>query len=237
MLQRYLIALAISSLALPATALAEDAGFFAGLDATGGIAFGSSSTTDGGAPFAGGGIVDNVKFRGTVGLGGVVGYHFASPLSAFLSYRQVQGGIGWDADFPLFGVSSGFDGTAISRAVMGNLAYDFALSDVTTLRAAAGVGLSFNTLSDVVEKDNPTGAFLSNVEDHTRTSPTAQLDLGIQHALTPAAIVGLSASIIYSGGFETGDTRSGNLGVTAINPYAIDDVWRANLGASIRVRF
>ena len=81
MLRRYLIALAISPLTLPATALAEDAGFFAGLDATGGIAFGSSSTTDGGAPFAGGGIVDNVKFRGTVGLGGS---------SATISHRRFR---------------------------------------------------------------------------------------------------------------------------------------------------
>lgn len=30
---------------------------------------------------------------------------------------------------------------------------------------------------------------------------------------------------------------AGNLGITTINPYEIDSVWRANLGASFRYRF
>ena len=41
----------------PATVLADETGFFAGLDVLGGIAGGSSDTTNGGAPFAGGGVV------------------------------------------------------------------------------------------------------------------------------------------------------------------------------------
>ena len=49
--------------------------------------------------------------------------------------------------------------------------------------------------------------------------------------------LGLDASIAYYGGFETGNNRSGNLGITSINPYRIDDVWRANLGGSFRFKF
>ncbi len=45
----------VAVLLVPVSAFAEDTGFFAGLDASGGMAYGSSRTTDGGAPFAGGG--------------------------------------------------------------------------------------------------------------------------------------------------------------------------------------
>jgi hypothetical protein len=49
--------------------------------------------------------------------------------------------------------------------------------------------------------------------------------------------LGLDALLTYTGGFETGDTRSGNLGITDINPYKIKDAWRANLGVSINFEF
>ncbi len=219
------------------TALADDAGFFAGLDGSGGRAWGSSSTTDGGASFAGGGVVDNVEFGRTTGIGGHIGYKFSTPLSASISYQHIQGDVGWDAHFPLFGIASGFSGKTVSHTVMANLAYDFDLSAATAFRAAAGLGLSFNELSGVVETDKGTGLFLADVADRTRMSPAAQIGAGIQHKLTPDVTVGLDTSIAYSGGFETGSTRSGNLGVTSITPYKIDDVWRANIGASIRLRF
>lgn len=143
----------------------------------------------------------------------------------------------WDATFPLLGVASDFKGTAISDVVMGNLAYDLALSEATSIRANAGLGLSFNSLSRVVETDVGTGQFLSDVADHTRISPAAQIGAGIQQKVTSNAVLSLNASVGYTGGFETGDTRSGNLGVTSITPYKIDHVWRTGLGASIRFEF
>jgi hypothetical protein len=222
---------------LPLPAFAQDTGFFAGLDVSGGVASGSSGTTDGGAAFAGGGVVDNVDFGETVGVGGHIGYRFSPSLSASLSYRHIRGSVSWDADFPVVGVASAFEGTAVSNVAMGNLAYDVALSDATTLRATAGLGLSFNALSGVVETDKPSGIFLSDVADHTRISPAAQIGAGIEHKFTPNVALSLNASVDYSGGFGTGDTRSGNLGVTPITPYKIDDVWRASLGASIRMRY
>ena len=237
MASRPWIAATVVAAFIPAPALADDTGFFAGLDLSGGAAFGSSGTTDGGAPWAGGGVVGNVKFHGAVGIGGEIGYRFDPALSAFVSYRHSQGGVNWDVDFPAFGIVSGFEGTAASDAVMANLGYDFALSGDTTLRASAGVGLSFNTLSDVVEKDGASGLFLADIAGHTHVSPAAQLGAGIRHRLAPSAILGLDAALSYNGGFATGTTRSGNLGVTPINPYGIDDVWRANIGASLRFEF
>jgi len=65
----------------------------------------------------------------------------------------------------------------------------------------------------------------------------AQLGAGIGHKVSPNIVLILSVSVGYTGGFETGDTRSGNLGVTSIAPYKIDDVWRANLGISMRFTF
>ncbi|MFC6448145.1 outer membrane beta-barrel protein [Shinella zoogloeoides] len=237
MTYRALVSAAATLLLAPVSAFADEAGFFAGLDAAGGIAFGSSDTTDGGAAFAGGGVVENVKLGKAAGIGGHAGYRFDSPLSAFVSYQYVRGDVSWDARYPLFGIASNFEGTAVSHVLMGNLAYDFALSDATSLRTTAGLGLSFNTLSSVVEADAGTGLFLADLAEKTKVSPAAQVGAGIQHKLTDSITWGLSTSVSYSGSFETGTTRNGNLGVTPINPYKIDDVWRVNLGTSIRFRF
>lgn len=236
MASRQLILALAAAACLPLPAFAQDTGFFAGVDVTGGMASGSSSTTDGGAAIGGGGVVDNVDFGETFGVGGHIGYRFSPALSAFISYQHVRGDVSWDANFAKGGIS-GYEGTAISNAVMGNLAYDLALSDATMLRATAGLGLSFNTLSGVVETDKLSGAFLTDVADHTRISPAAQIGAGIEHKFTPNLALGLNASVGYSGGFETGDTRSGNAGITPITPYKIDDVWRASLGASLRMEF
>jgi hypothetical protein len=232
-----LILAVVVSLSFPVSALAEETGFFAGVDVFGGTASGSSDTRDGGASIAGGGVVNDVKFGKTIGIGGHIGYRFDPAISAFVSYQHINGDIGWDADFPLFGVSSKFDGTAISNAILGNVAYDLPLSDSTTVGATVGVGITFNTLSDVVEKDEATGSFLADVEDHTKVSPIAQAGISVQHRITPHAVLGLNASFAYTGGFETGDTRKGNSGTTDINPYEIDDVWRASLGASAQYEF
>lgn len=140
----------------PATVSAAEHGIIAGLDVSTGIASGSSSTTDGGAPFAGGGAVTHVKLGEVTGIGAHIGYQPDPAVSVFISYQHVRGDIGWEAVFPLIGVASEFEGSAISNAV--------------------------------------------------------------------------------TGGFETGNTRVGNLGGTDINPYRISDVWRTSLVASIEFR-
>jgi hypothetical protein len=234
---KILLIIVATVLLFPVPALAEDSGFFAGLDVSGGLASGSSSTRNGGAAFAGGGVVGNVKFDGTIGVGGHVGYRFDPSVSAFISYQYIRGGVSWDAKFPLIGAASDFDGDAISNVIMGNVAYDWALSDATSIGVSTGIGLSFNSLSDVVETDKATGLFLADVEDHTEISPAAQIGVSLQHRIAPNAVLALNAAVSYVGDFETGDTRSGNLGVTPITPYGIDDVWRANLGASLNFAF
>src|SRR5690606_23175705 len=212
-------------------------GFFVGLDASVGTVSGSSNTTDGGAPFAGGGVVRNVDFGTATGFGGHVGYRFNAAVSAFVSYRRLSSDVRWDADFPLAGVASSFRGKAVAHAVTANIGYDLAISDAVTARAAAGAGLTFNVLSDVVETDQGSGLFLADVARRTRTKPMAQLSLGIEHRISPGVAAGLTASASYGGGFETGDTRVGNLGVTDINPYRIGHIWRTGLAASVRFRF
>jgi hypothetical protein len=227
----------LAAIACPVAASAGEPGFFAGLDVSGGTAFGSSGTTNGGAPIAGGGIVGDVRFGETWGIGGHAGYRFNPAVSAFVSYQHIRGSIGWTAAFPLYGVSSRFDGSAVSNAILGNIAYEFPLSDATTIRTTAGLGVSFNTLSGVVETDVASGQFLSNLADHTNAGAMALVGLGLGHWIAPNAEVGLDGSIAYAGSFETGNTRSGNQGITGINPYGIDDVWRANLSGSIRFEF
>jgi len=218
-------------------ASAAERGFFAGLDVFAGTAEGSSSTVDGGAPFAGGGVVGNVRLGKTAGAGGHVGYRLGTATSAFLSYQHIEGDIDWKVNFPMFGVSSAYEGSATSDAIMGNLAYEFPLSEATSVRASAGLGVTFNALSGVVETDRATGIFLANVASHRKVGPAAQIGAGIRYKVTPSVALGLEALLAYSGKFETGKTRSGNLGITDINPYEIKDVWRANLGASISFEF
>ena len=119
----------------------------------------------------------------------------------------------WDAAFSTYGGSSGFDGDATSDLIMGNIAYTRPLSDKAS------------------------GLFVSNVASHTKTSPTAQIGLGIQHKVTQRATIGLDGTFVYAGGFEAGDTRRGNLGVMSINTYKIDNVWRGSLGAALKIEF
>ena len=227
----------------PLIALADETGFFAGIDVHGGTAHGHSSTKNGGGnpttntPGAGG-IVKSVKFKGTTGIGAHVGYRFNESLSTFISYQHIRGKLGWDASYPIFwGVSSSFDGTATSNILMGNIAYEWPLTELTSVRASAGLGVAYNSLSNITEIDKATGTFVSKVANHREISPAAQIGAGLRHKISSNIVLGLDALVSYTGGFETGATRSGNLGVTRINAYEIDDVWRASLGASMTFNF
>jgi hypothetical protein len=227
----------VFSASVPASGFAGEPGFFTGLDVSAGMTQGSSGTTDGGASFAGGGIVDDVKFEHTAGIGGHVGYRLDPSWSVFLSYQYVRGDVRWHAAFPAIGPASRFAGTALSHTVLANVGYEFPLTSAVTLQATAGLGMAFNTLADVVEKDEATSEFLSDVAKHTRANPAARIGLGLRYAATRHATIGLDAAITYVGGFRTGNTRSGNLGVTPITPYDIDGVWRTSLSASAGMRF
>jgi len=225
---------------LPAAAQAKDQDFFVGVDVLGGVASGGSNTKNGGGVlplFNGDGVVDHVHFGDMIGIGGHMGYRFRPSWSAIISYQHFRGDVSWDATFPTYGGGSSFDGKATSDVIMGNIAYTRHLSDTTSASVKAGLGVAFNRLSNLAETDKATGLFVSDVARHTKASPTAKIGIGIEHKLTPGMSVGLDAALAYAGGFETGNTRSGNLGVTSINPYKIDDVWRGTLGASLKVRF
>lgn len=234
---RQAVVVAMVLTALPMPILAKELGVFTGIEVSGGTAHGSSSTRNGGAALAGGGVVENVRFGTTVGIGGHVGYQINSDWSVFLSYEHIRGDIRWDANFPAFGVESAFSGTATSNAILANVGYDFPLSSATTVQVIAGAGVAFNSLSSVVETDKATSIFLSDVKSHTQTNPIAQIGAGIQHEITPNAILGLNATAAYTGGFQTGSVRTGNLGVTEITPYKINNVWRTSIGASAQIRF
>ena len=227
----------LSTVLFPASALAENPGFFVGLDVSGGKAFGSSSQTDGGASFAGGGVVRNVEFGDTVGLGGHAGYRFNNALSVSLGYQHIWGDVSWDANFPAISAASSFEGTAISDTILAKVTYDVAVSDALSISPNAGMGLLFNSLSGVVETNKPTGQFLSDVDNHTQIAPMAQVGIGVRYEIAPNMSVNIDTSAAYTGGFETGNTRSGNAGITKITPYEIDDVWRINVGASMHFKF
>lgn len=224
----------------PVGAAAGKQNFFAGLDVFAGMAFGSSSTKDGGGlpPFgAADGVVGNVRFGETVGVGGHVGYRFDPAWSASISYHHIFGDIRWDATFPAFGSVSRIAGDATSDVLVANVIHMRHLSDATALSLKAGLGVGFNRLSDLVETRKADGHFISNVAGKTKAAPVAQIGAGVLHSFSPNATIGFDALLSYAGGFETGSTRRGNLGVTGINPYRIENVWRTNLGVSARFEF
>jgi uncharacterized membrane protein len=182
-------------------------------------------------------MVDNVEFGETIGVSGHVGYRITPALSVSLGYQHIWGDVSWDANFPAIDAASGFEGTATSDTILAKVAYDVAVSEAMAIRPNAGLGLTLNTLSDVVETDKPTGLFLSDVDGNTQVSPMAQIGVGIRYKLTSSTLLNIDTSVAYTGGFRTGNTRSGNLGITEIRRYEIEDVWRASLGASIQFEF
>ena len=137
-----ILSLSVAAAALlPLSAIAQEPGFFAGLDASVGTAHGSSGTTNGGG-FGGGGVVQNVKFGTTAGIELHAGYQFDRHISGCLSYQYARGDVDWDANFPRFGITTNFSGTATTNAFLVNVAYDWLPSDTTTIRATAGVGVA-----------------------------------------------------------------------------------------------
>lgn len=231
-LRRLLTAVAVSVLT-PISLCAQETPFFAGIDVSGGFADGSSDTVDGG--YFGNGVVGNVEFGETIGVGGHFGYRFSPALSVSVAYQHIRGDVSWDARFPA--AASRFEGTAISDVLLLRGSYDMPLSQATTVGISAGAGLSFNTLADVAETDIASGTFLADIEETTEISPAFEIAAGLRHEITPRVALSLDAAVAYTGDFQTGDTRRGNAGVTPIGAYAIDDVWRASLGASLRVGF
>jgi len=229
---------ALLSAGLAAPAFARPApGIFAGVDLSRTAARGSSTTRDGGASFAGGGIVGQVRFGAATEIGAHLGYRLDPSWSVFLGYRHARGAVRWNAAFPLFAISSHFAGTASSDMLLASVGYEAPLSGATSFRATAGIGPAFNRLSSVVETDEATALFLAELSDRTRTAMAARLGVGIRHAVAGNVRLGLDAAATYAGGFRTGASRTGNLGVTDITPYAIDRVWRGGVGAVVEVGF
>ena len=230
---------ALAAMLVASPVIADDTGFFVGGSVFAEKTFGSSSSTTGGALWGGGGIVDNVRFGTGAGGGLQAGYRFDDARAVFVSYDYSRSDVRWDAAFPLLGPSviSSFDGTAVSNALMGNFAYDFALSEATHLQASVGAGLSLNTLLKIRETVFNNGGFISNLENHTQISPVAQLGSSLTHHITPGITLSLNASASYARGFETGNSRSDNVVTTDITPYEIENIWRTKVGTALRFAF
>ncbi|MHA3903267.1 hypothetical protein ACTPOE_06780 [Castellaniella sp. WN] len=90
---RMLLPVLVLSACVPVSGLAGEPGFFSGLDTSAGMAQGFSGTRDGGASFAGGGIVDDMKFGNTTGIGGHAGYRLDPSWPLFLSYQYIRGDV------------------------------------------------------------------------------------------------------------------------------------------------
>jgi hypothetical protein len=86
------------------------------------------------------------------------------------------------------------------------------------------VGVGFNTLSGVVETNKPTGEFLADLADHTKTDIIARVGLGLRHRIAQNVVVGLDGSIAYVGGFETGNTPLRDRRCLARKPQRFDQI-------------
>ena len=235
---RDFIKLAVAVLAAATASPARGESLFSGFDVSGGLAWGGSDTTDGGAAVAGGGTVHDVAFGSGIGLGGHLGYRLTSDFAVTLSYHYLQADVFWRADYALAGVGdSNFAGRAASHVLMGSGIFTHALSDATALELRGGLGVALNSLSNVEEIHAPDGQFLAVISEERQVSPAAEIAVGLSHAISPTMFLALETSATYVGDFSTGDTRTGNLGVTDIGRYSINDVWHGKVGAALRVDF
>lgn len=221
---------------LPCAALAETTGFFAGAEAIGGLAHGSMRTTDGGAPGFDG-VARDLRLGNVYGAGGEIGYRFDNQFGLAIAYMHTRGSVSWEAAFQLAPITSGYRGTASSDAVMARAYLDVPIDGRTSVGLKGGLGLALNTLSSVVETNVPGGEFLAVLGDRTVVGPAAEVGLSMSHALARNGMLSLGGTFAYVGGYATGETRQGNLGTTAINPYTIDSVWHARINAKLAMRF
>lgn len=234
MRRNWISGLVVLLVTTPATA--GETGFFAGLN--GGAAFrsGSSGTTDGGAPWAGGGTVSDVRFQTAFLVGAHAGYRFSPNLSAFVSYENISGGVAWQARFPTTTIVSRFNALATSQVVLANATFSHGLSDATKIDLTGGLGLATNNLTSIRETAPGFEAF---VEEGNQTSLAARAGIGLEHRIGRSVTFGANAALTYQGGFTTGGTRSAPaFNVTeAIRPYRLDDTWGVTVGAFTRVSF
>lgn len=91
-----------------------------------------------------------------------------------------DGGVSWDAEFAMIAVTSHFEGRAISDVIMANIAFDRHLTEASSVALHAGLGLSVNRLSAIVETDVGTGIFLSDVAEYALVRPAARISIDIE---------------------------------------------------------
>ena len=220
-----------------ATAHAEETKWFAG--AQGGVVWlqASSDTTNGGAAPGGGGTVVNEDFDTGSSVGVFIGHPYNDHWSVALSYDHISADVGFDATFPL-SATTRFAGTANSDLVLLNGIYTTPWGDAGTrwgFTASAGLGVAFNSLSDVTEDFPPFNGVPDRfLADGDETQFAARGTLGATYALDECWSLHAEGSVFTLGSFSTGSSR--NAPVQAITPYEID-AWGYGLSAGIVARF
>ena len=201
---------------------------------------GDSDTTDGGAAFAGGGIVEDVELD----RGGIYGAAFARRIAerwaVALEYDRVTADVAYAARYPTLGdVVDPFRGEAASDALIVSGRYTLPLGDASrwSLGFGLGVGVAFNSLEDVEEEFVPSDgipdAFL---EDGDETDFAARAAARSSYRIADRWSVFGEATALRLGQFSTGDARTLPGGASEpIEAYELE-VWTATftLGAGYR---
>jgi hypothetical protein len=228
-------ALLIAASFFPSAAFAADDAFFFAVEGVHHWRHGSSNTVDGGSPTVNGGAVKDVKFSDANGIGASFGYRLDPQWSIFASYQYVKSDISWWVDFTTASDFK-FRGEAESHLSLLNVAYNFDLTERTSLEAAAGLGLSINKLDKLTEMTSATSAWVANHHGSTQHDFAGQISAAVNHQFTDNLSFQVKGNIGYTGRFATKDFRTSS-SIQAINPYVIDDVWSASIGASLKLSF
>lgn len=160
-------------LAVPGVALAQDTGFFVGIDAIGSVGHGTPTTTTAGAYAGGGGSLSDIRFGSALNLGGHVGYRFEGPLSVSISYQHLASSIAWTTHFKKYNDTTFMEGTAQSDVVLFNLGLDLLSSESTTIGASVGLGLAHNQLFEIAETTLAPGGYGATIHPGQSTSLAA----------------------------------------------------------------
>ena len=228
-------ALVIASSFLPSVAFAVDDAFFLTVEGVHHWRHGSSNTVNGGVSSVNGGAVKDLKFRGANGIGASFGYRFDPHWSIFASYQHVKSDISWQTVFTTASPTN-FRGEAKSKLSLLNIGYNFDLTERTSLETAVGLGLSINDFDNLIEFNSPSGSLVANHHSRTQKDLAGQLSAAINHQFTDNLSFQVKGNIGFTGGFATENYRS-LPSKQAINPYTVDDVWSASIGASLKLSF
>lgn len=178
-----------------------------------------------------------------------VGYKFNQWSRAEIQYVYFKNSYKWVTDFGGGDVEN-FTSKIASHLALVNYHLDLGSSCYPSCfkpYITGGIGLAFNTLSDIEERSPfgfnfPSDVVFANIESHTHTNFCAQVGMGVSKSFYRRLLVNLKFNAYYLGTIKSGNTRDlVNSSVpaigTQIGPYKFENIWMGSFTLGIGYLF